>query len=308
MRTGQENGPAFGTVAREWWTRYMDGKAATAAVAWKRLEQDALPHIGAMPVQTIDAPAVLSLLRRVEERGAVGVAYKLKSTVSQVYRYAIACGYAYTNPARDLSFALAPRRNRPHSALIEPRRVGELMRDIDTYPVQATRCALRLLALTFVRPGELRQAEWAEFDLDGAEWRIPAERMKMRRAHIVPLSRQAVTTLKMLSDWTGNERFLFQQARDAGKPMCAKTINYALRRLGYDKNVMVGHGFRAMASSLLSEQGWSVDAIERQLAHTDGNKVRAAYHRAEHLDERRRMMQAWADYLDMRHAWAILGK
>jgi integrase len=302
-----KSGPEFRIVAREWWKKYMDGKA-TAAAAWKRLEQDALPHIGDMRLGKIDAPAVLALLRRVEGRGAVCVAYKLKSTISQVYRYAIACGMAYANPARDLSFALAPRRNRPHSALIDPKRVGCLMRDIDIYPVQATRCALKLLPLTFVRPGELRQAEWQEMDIDGAEWRIPAERMKMRRPHIVPLSRQAVSILKTLQGLTGEGRWLFPQARNRAKPMCGKTVNYALRRLGYGKDVMVGHGFRAMASSLLAEQGWSVDAIERQLAHVDGNKVRAAYHRSEHLEERRRMMQAWADWLDLRTAWAILGR
>jgi integrase len=298
----------FGTVAREWWGKYMAGKAVTADIAWTRLERDALPHIGEMSLQSIDAPAVLSLLRRVEARGAVGVAYKLKSTISQVYRYAIACGYAYANPARDLSFALAPKRNRPHSALIEPKRVGILMRDIETYPVQATKCALRLLALTFVRPGELRQAEWTEVDIDGAEWRIPASRMKMRRPHIVPLSRQAIMTLKTVRDLTGDGHYVFPQARDRSKPMCNKCLNYALRRLGYSKDVMVGHGFRATASSLLAEQGWGVDAIERQLAHVDGNRVRASYHRSGHLDERRRMMQAWADFLDTRCAFAILGR
>jgi integrase len=172
------------------------------------------------------------------------------------------------------------------------------MRDIDAYPVQATRCALRLLALTFVRPGELRRAEWDEIDLDAAEWRIPAEKMKMRRPHIVPLSKQALKALKDVQKLGKASRYVFPQVRDTEKPTHSKTINKALRSLGYSADEMCGHGFRAMASSLLSEQGWSVDAIERQLAHVEGNSVRAAYHRSEHLDERRRMMQAWADYLD----------
>jgi integrase len=182
------------------------------------------------------------------------------------------------------------------------------MRDIEAYPIPATRYALRLLALTFVRPGELRQAEWTEVDIDGTEWRIPAPRMKMRRPHIVPLSRQAIMTLKTVRDLTGDGHYVFPQARDRSKPMCGKCLNYALRRLGYSKDVMVGHGFRAMASTLLNEQGYNRDWIERQLAHGESNKIRAAYNFAEYLPERRRMMQGWADYLDTRHAFAILGR
>jgi integrase len=179
---------------------------------------------------------------------------------------------------------------------------------IETMPRGVTRSALKLAALTFVRPGELRQAEWSEVDMDGAEWRIPAAKMKMRRPHIVPLARQAMEVLRGVSQTTGDSRYIFPQARDKSKPTCGKRINYALRRLGFGADDMCGHGFRAMASSLLSEQGWSIDAIERQLAHVEGNQVRAAYHRSGHLEERRRMMQGWADYLDMRCAFAVLGR
>jgi integrase len=170
---------------------------------------------------------------------------------------------------------------------------------IQSYPRPVLRCALHLSALTFVRPGELRRAEWPEIDLPAAIWRIPAVRMKMRRAHIVPLARQAVDILLDLRPLTGKGQYLFPARRREEKPMCHHVLNTALRTMGYASDVMCAHGFRAMASSLLSEQErWSVDAIERQLAHVERNKVRAAYHRAEHLDERRRMMQGWADYLD----------
>jgi integrase len=182
------------------------------------------------------------------------------------------------------------------------------MKDIDAHPRKMIRCALRLAALTFVRLGELRRAEWEEIDMTDAQWRIPAAKMKMRRPHIVPLARQALEIVRELSDVTEAGRWLFPSLTDAGKPMSGQVVNRALRRLGYPGDVMTGHGFRAMASSLLAEQGWGVDAIERQLAHVERNQVRAAYHRSGHLEERRRMMQAWADYLDMRYVRAVLGR
>lgn len=261
------------------------------------MERDALPVIGDKQLPDITPPLVLSVLRRVEERGAIATAHKLQSHISKILKYGIACGLTYSNPARDLDGAIAPKRSTPRAAIIEPGPVGRLMRAIDNHPRKMICCALRLAALTFVRPGELRRAEWAEFDLAGAEWRIPAERMKMRRPHIVPLARQAVEVVRELSDLTEAGRYLFPSVVDVGKPMSGQVVNRALRRLGYAGDVMTGHGFRAMASSLLAEQGWSIDAIERQLAHVERNQVRAAYHRSEHLEERRRMMQAWADYL-----------
>jgi integrase len=290
--------PVFQDVAREWWENFMKDKAVTANAAWERLEKDALPSIGHLSLSKIDSPTVLAILKSMQARGAVDSAYKVKSTISQVFRYAIACGLAFSNPARDLSFALVPKANVPRAALIDPKKVGTLMLNIDKYHVATTKYGIRMLALTFVRPGELRHAEWTEIDFDNAEWRIPAAKMKMRKAHIVPLSRQALSILKALRRISGESRYIFPQTRNPEKPMCNKRINNALRKLGYAGDIMCGHGFRAMASSLLSEQGWSPDAIERQLAHVEGNSVRAVYHRAEHLDERRKMMQAWANYLD----------
>lgn len=217
----------------------------------------------------------------------------------RVFRYAVATGRAERDPSRDLIGALAPVIERHHASITEPKAVGALLRAIEGYQGSyVTKCALRLAPLVFVRPGELRFAEWMEFDLDEAEWRIPAARMKMRQPHIVPLSLQAVAILQDLKPLTGGERFLFPGAMSKARPMSENTVNSALRRLGYSGDEMTGHGFRSMASTLLNEKGWNRDAIERQLAHSERDAVRAAYNYAEHLPERRRMMQAWADYLD----------
>ena len=244
-----------------------------------------------------DAPTVLSVLRRTEDRGVIITTHKIKSHISQIFKYAIACGLAYADPSRDLSPALQNRKSKPMPAIIEPKEVGKLMVAISGYPMPVVRSALMLGALTFVRPGELRTAEWEEFDMEAAEWRIPAEKMKMKRPHIVPLSTQALKILDKLKPLTGHGTYLFPSTRTITRPMSDMTVNVALRTLGYAQGEMTGRGFRAMANSLLAERGWSVDAIERQLAHVEGNKIRAAYHRSEHLDERRKMMQAWADYL-----------
>jgi integrase len=251
-----------------------------------------------MRLEDISPPAVLDVLRRVESRGAIVTTHKIKSHISQIFRYGIACGFIFQDPSRDLSGALRPKKSAHRPALIEPKQVGRLMLAIRSYPYPVVRSALLLGALTFVRPGELRRAEWGEFDLDAAEWRIPAEKMKMKRPHLAPLSGQATAVVKELKYFSGHSPYLFPSARSLQRPMSDNTVNAALRTLGYAREEMTGHGFRAMASSLLAEQGWSADAIERQLAHVEGNSVRAAYHRSEHLEERRRMMQAWADYLD----------
>jgi integrase len=300
----------FRNVAREWWEKFLKahGAARYAAEVWRCLEREAMPVIGDMPLSEITPQLILSILRKVEARGTFVTAHKLKGHISQVMRYGIACGLTYTNPARDLGWALTPAKSTPRAAITEPGQVGRLMLAITEMPHGVTRCALQLAAMTFVRPGELRRAEWSEFDIDAAEWRIPVEKMKMKRPHIVPLSKQAQAVLRDLVTLTGTGKYLFPSARDTNKPMSGQIVNRALRRLGYAGDIMTGHGFRAMASSLLSEEGWGIDAIERQLAHADRNKVRAAYHRAEHLEERRRMMQKWADFLDVRRAWAILGK
>lgn len=289
----------FQVVAKEWFDRFSATSSPRyCAEVWSRLEREVFPFIGHMPIDAIDAPTVLSVLRRTEGRGVIITTYKIKSHISQIFKYAIACGLAFADPSRDLSAALQSRSSKPMPAIIEPKEVGKLMVAISGYTGPVVRNALLLGALTFVRPGELRTAEWTEFDMEAAEWRIPAAKMKMKRPHIVPLSTQALAVLKNLQPLTGHSAYLFPSTRTITRPMSDMTVNVALRTLGYAQGEMTGHGFRAMASSLLAEQGWSIDAIERQLAHVEGNKIRAAYHRSEHLEERRKMMQAWADYLD----------
>ena len=287
-------------VAREWvekqrptWTPGYHAKIL------RRLESHVFPWIGATPIASVTAPALLACARRVEARGALDVAHRVVQDAGQVFRYAIATGRAERDPSGDLRRALAPVKVKHHAAVTEPRAVGELLRAIHGYGgTFAVACALKLAPLLFVRPGELRAAEWTEFDLDGAEWRIPAARMKMREAHLVPLSTQAVAVLRELHPLTGRGRYVFPGARTNGRPMSENTISAALRRLGYTRDQQTGHGFRSTATTLLNEEGWSRDAIERQMAHAERDGVRAAYNRAEHLPERRRMMQAWADYLD----------
>jgi len=216
-----------------------------------------------------------------------------------VFRYAVATGRAEHDVATDLKDALAPVKSRNFATVTEPARVGELLRAIDGYAGQpVTALALKLAPLVFVRPGELRAAEWSEFDLDNAEWRIPAARMKMGEQHIVPLSRQAVAVLHELQPLTQRGRYLFPSLLTRERPMSENTVNAALRRLGYGRQEQTGHGFRSMACTLLNEQGFPPDVIELQLAHAERNKVRAAYNKAQRLAERRKMMQAWADYLD----------
>lgn len=290
----------FEGVAREWLTAQKKTlTASTYDKALRTLEVNAFPWIGARPMTEIDAPELLAVLKRIEARGAHETAHRVKARVGQVFRYAIAHGTATGDPSADLRGALAPVVSKSHAAITDPAKVGELLRALDSYAGHlATRCALRLAPLLFVRPGELRHAEWSEFDVEAAEWRIPAPKMKMREAHVVPLPTQAVAILHELQPLTGRGRYLFPGLRTAGEPMSENTVNAALRRLGYDKDTMTGHGFRAMASTRLNELGWAPDVIERQLAHAERNKVRAAYNRAQYMAERRQMMQAWADYLD----------
>lgn len=291
---------SFEAVAREWHaamrSKWTDGHADTIM---DRLQRDAFPWIGAQPVAGITPPELLKLLRRIASRGALETAHRVGQVCSQVFRYAIATGRAERDPYPDLRGALPPTKQTHLASITEPKRIGELLRALHGYSGHfPTLCALKLAPLVFVRPGELRAAEWSEFDLDAAEWRIPAARMKAGDVHLVPLSAQAVAILRELRPLTGSGRFVFPSVRSAQRPMSENTVTGALRRLGYPSGEMTGHGFRSMASTLLNEQGWHRDAIERQLAHGERNKVRAAYNYAEHLPERRKMMQAWADYLD----------
>ena len=266
----------------------------------RRFEVDIFPWIGSKPVAKLAAPDVLAVLRRIEARGAIETAHRARSDCGQVMRYAVATGRAQADVTRDLRGALSEVKPTHHASITEPVRIGELLRAIEGFAGQfPTRCALKLAPLTFVRPGELRQAEWSEFDLDRAEWNIPASRMKMRQAHLVPLSSQAVAVLRELWPLTGTGRYLFPGARDRKRPMSNVTINAALRRMGFDRDTMTGHGFRAMARTVLDEVlGFRPDYIEHQLAHAVRDPNGRAYNRTAHLPERRKMMQAWADYLD----------
>jgi len=290
---------AFEPVAREWLaSRGRLADATRAKTEWM-LETHVFPWIGKRPVGDVTAPELLAVLRRLESLDKLETAQRVKQICGQVFRYAIATGRAERDPAADLRGALKTKKTRHHAAITDPAKVGELLRAIDGFSgglVVAS--ALKFAPLVFVRPGELRKAEWSEFDLDAAEWRIPAERMKMRALHIVPLSEQAVAILRELQPLTGHGRYVFPSIRSPRDPMSENTVTAALRRLGYTGNEMTGHGFRSMASTMLHEQGWNTDVVERQLAHAERNRVKAAYNHAEYLPERRKMMHAWADYLD----------
>lgn len=287
-------------VSEEWLAMQSKTLApVTVDKARWMLDTFILPRIGDKLISEIRAPELLAALRRIEAKGRHETATRAKQRVGQIMRYAIATGRAERDITQDLRGALAPIPTQHRAALTDPVRVGELLRAVDGYQGEpATAAALRLAPLTFVRPGELRGAEWREFDLKGREWRIPGDRMKMGDAHIVPLAAQAVGILTELRALTGNGTYLFPSLRSRERPMSENTLNAALRRLGYTTEQMTAHGFRAMASTLLNEQGWHPDLIELQLAHAERNKVRAAYNRAQRIEERRKMMQAWADYLD----------
>jgi integrase len=260
----------------------------------------ARPALGARPIAEIMAPDILAVLRAVEYRGRHETAKRLRATIGEVFRYAVATGRAQGDPTGALKGALAAPVVNHRAAIIESKAFGGLLRAVATYEGSPETCsALELLALTFVRPGELRAAEWSEFDLDRAIWAIPAEKMKMKRAHRVPLAPQAVAILRELQLLTGTGKFLFPSVRSPSRCMSENTINAALRRLGFQKDEMTGHGFRSAASSMLNEAGvWNPDAIERQLAHVDADSVRRAYARADYWEERVRMMAWWAERCD----------
>jgi len=256
------------------------------------LEADVFSALGNLPIKEITPPMVLSVIRAVESRGALDVASRILQRTSAIFRYAIQTGQAIYNPASDMKGVLKTRKIE-HRATISRDELPELFKKLDSYSGdRITKLALRLIILTFVRTGELRGACWEEFDVDQREWRIPAVRMKMKSPHIVPLSPQALAVLEELRPLTGHLDLLFPSQRDHGKPISENTILYALYRLGYHKRATV-HGFRALASTILNESGFRPDVIERQLAHAERNKIRAAYHRSEYLEERRKMMDWW---------------
>jgi integrase len=244
---------SFEIVAREWFAKFSPNWVASHSdKIIRRLERDIFPWVGMKPIADVSAPDLLACLRRIEGRGAVETAHRIVQNCGQVFRYAIATGRAVRDPAADLRGALPPVKEKHHASITDPKTIGELLRAISGYQGSlVTACALRLAPLVFVRPGELRKAEWPEFNFDAAEWRIPGERMKMREQHIVPLSCQAVAVLRELQALTGQGKFVFPGARTNGRPMSENTVNAALRRLGYGSDDMTGHGFRSMASTLL---------------------------------------------------------
>ena len=296
----REGADTFKVVAEEWRKKYSPKWTPTYSEDIDaRLSKYVYPWLGNNAVDTITASELLRVLRRVEEKGALETAHKLRRHCGQIFRYAIVTGRADRDPSQDLKGALSPVNVRHFASITEPKKIGELLRAIYRYKGQmVTRSALRFAPLVFVRPGELRRAEWTEIDLEAERWRIPAEKMKMDRPHVVSLSTQALEVLKELQPLTGDGRYVFPGVRTRHKPMSENTLNNAIGNMGYSGDEMVAHGFRSMASTRLNEMGWNRDAIERQLAHVEGNAVRAAYNYAEHLEERQRMMQAWADYLD----------
>ncbi|HYW02739.1 MAG TPA: integrase arm-type DNA-binding domain-containing protein [Gammaproteobacteria bacterium] len=292
---------SFEKIAREW-HRLNESKWTSrhADRVLSRLKNEVFPWIGSRPVSEIEAPELLRCLRRIEDRGAVYTAHRVRSLCSQVFRYAIVTSRASRDPAADLIGALKPHKTKHYATITDPRQIGALLRAIDGYHgTFVVRSALKLAPLVFMRPGNLRSARWSEIDFQAAEWRVPVERMKSDRQHIVPLSRQALAILRDLHPKTSGEGdFVFPNRDHRDSCMSENTINGALHRLGYSKEDLTGHGLRHMASTMLHERGWASEAIERQLAHVDKNKTRATYNYAEYLPERREMMQAWADFLD----------
>ena len=288
----------FEAIAREWLER-QDLAPATAKKHHWLLERHVLPVLGAKPISSITAADVLGMLQGLEARGLLETAGRARSQVSVVFRHAVATLRAPGDPTVALRGAIKTPKVTHHAAITEPLKLGDLLRALHAYRggfVVAS--ALKLAPLLFVRPGELRDAEWSEIDLDAATWCIPAHKMKMRASHIVPLSSQAVAILRELQALTGRGQYVFPSPRTSGRPMSENAVTAALRALGYDGDTMTAHGFRSTASTLLHEQGYPSDVIERQLAHKEGNAVKDAYDRAQHLPERIAMMQAWSDYLD----------
>jgi integrase len=293
-----KNANAFEVVAREWFQNRKHEWAATSAKTFlARLEQHILPHLGQRPIAEITAPEVLTMLRAVEGRGTLETARRVMQICGQIFMYAIATGRAERNPVPDLRGALKAPVVKHHSFL-KANELPHYLKRLESYDGSSqTKLALRFLLLTFVRTNELRGAQWSEIDWDKREWRIPPERMKMRELHIVPLSRQTVGVLRELQRHSGNRQYVFPNEHNPATFMSENTMLFALYRMGYHSRT-TGHGFRSTASTILNEHGFRADVIERQLAHSERNSVRAAYNHAEYLPERRKMMQWWADYLD----------
>ncbi len=297
---------SFENIAREWHNtqlaRWSDSHGLRVL---NSLEEDAFPLLGQYPITELTAPLILEAIRKIERRGATETAGRVLQRISSVIRFAIQTSRATYNPASDLTGVLTATKVEHRPAL--PRsELPEFFRRLEVEPLHpATKLAIRLLMLTMTRPGEIRFARWSEFDFERAEWRIPAERMKMREEHLVPLSRQALAVLEELKLHTGHRELLFPSQTTLTKPISENTMVYAFGRMGY-KGIATPHGMRALASTTLNEEGFDPDVIERQLAHAERNKVRAAYHRAQYLYERRKLLQWWADFLESQEGGNIL--
>ena len=291
----------FQSIGQEW-TEHMRESWSASHVkdVESRLRVNAYPYLGDKDVRVITPAEVLSVVRRVEANNKYELAKRVLGCCSQIFRYAVATSRADSDPCRDLRGALKPYTSKSFAAITRPKEAGALMRAIDAYRASGiVQNAMKLSALTFCRPGEIRKAEWAEVDLDEKEWRIPAHKMKAKQEHRVPLSRQSIEILEQMKAISGNGVYVFPNGRTKDKPMSENAVLAALRNMGYTKEQMTPHGFRAMASTLLNELGnYRPDIIEAQLAHKEGDKVRAAYNRAQYMQERRQLMQDWADYLD----------
>ena len=303
VKTAQEaaNVSSFASVAALWMEHWQEGKSSRHIDSVRRrIAADILPTLGPRPIDAIEAPEVVAMTKAIEQRGAHDIAKRALETTGQIFRYAIAHGYAKRNPAVEIKPSdILKSVRKVNFARIDAKELPELLKKIEVYRgTHVTRLAIKLLALTFVRTSELIEAKWSEFDIEGQRWDIPAERMKMRTPHVVPLAKQTIEALEMLLPLSGGSEWLFPGDRDRSKPMSNNTILKGLERMGY-KGKMTGHGFRGLASTILHEQGYQHDHIELQLAHAPRNAVSAAYNHALYLEPRAKMMRDWADYLEL---------
>ena len=301
------DGRTFESVAREWVNaRLPVWSQRHAETVIDRLVANVYPEVGAIPIATLEPIDILRLIKKIEDRGAKEVAKRVLGICSQIFCYGVSMQLIPSDPCRDLSGALAPRIKSHFAALVTKEDAGELMRRVDEYQGTAVvRAALVFSALTFCRPGPIRHAEWSEIDFSGRQWIIPAEKMKLtkemklrKEPHLVPLATQAVDLLSKVQHFTGRGRYIFPNPRNKDLPMSENAVNVAIRRMGYSKEQMTAHGFRSMASTLLNEAGYRHDVIEAQLAHSSADKIRAIYNRAQYMEERRNLMQEWANMID----------
>ena len=308
-QAGQRNKPAkgktFAEVAEEWMKVKCIPNTEKQNVKrqQRRLDHYVLPALGDMECRAITAPLVLQLLRQIEAEGHNDLAHAVATLISMILRFGVACGYTDRDVIPDLRGALMPIRVTHYASIHQPTEIGELLRRIESLPPCVTKFGLLLCAHTFCRPGEVREAKWSEFDFDRSEWHSPAARMKMRKPHIVPLSRQVVALLSQVKQFCSASEYVLPSQYNPKKCIGADIFRAAFRRLGYDAGMMTAHGFRSMASTVLNEHGWPSDAIERQLAHGEHNKVRVAYNYAEFLDVRRKMIQWYSDFLEAVKSW-----